>query len=123
LLKILANVVIDKVRHEQAQERDPALEQYLEDSLAGSSARLERFVADREPSPSQHAERHELMLKLAEALDQLPPKQRDAFIQRHLLELSVAEIAAQLEVTERSVGGLLQRAVRKLRELLGDFAP
>jgi RNA polymerase sigma-70 factor (ECF subfamily) len=123
LLRILANVVIDKIRHEQAQERDPALEQFLQDSLADSSGRLERFVADRGPSPSQHAERHELMLKLAEALEQLPEKQCDAFIQRHLLKLGVAEIAAQLEVTERAVGGLLQRAVRTLRELLGEFAP
>jgi RNA polymerase sigma-70 factor (ECF subfamily) len=118
LQEILANVVADEVRKARARKRDLALEQSLEAVMADSSARLEGYLAASQPSPSGQAERQELLLRLAAAIDSLPDDQRDVLIQRDLLGVSVSGIAQQLARTEKSVAGLLLRGRRKLRELL-----
>ena len=120
LQEILANVVTDEVRKARARKRDLALEQSLGAVMAESSARLEGYLASHQASPSEQAERQELLLRLAAAIDQLPQDQRDVLIQRDLLGASVSQIAEQLGRTEKSVAGLLLRGRRKLRELLQD---
>jgi RNA polymerase sigma-70 factor (ECF subfamily) len=120
LQQILAHVVTDEVRKARAQKRDLALEQSLEAVMADSSARLEEYLASNQASPSRQAERQELLLRLAAALDQLPEDQRDVVIQRDLQGAPVSHIAEQLGRTEKSVAGLLLRGRRKLRELLDE---
>ena len=121
LQRILANVFADEVRRARAQKRDLALEQSLQAAAAESSARLEAFLGANQSSPSEQAERHELLLRIAAALNELPEDQRDVVTQRDLLGASVREIAVQLSRTEKSVAGLLLRGRRKLRELLGEY--
>jgi RNA polymerase sigma-70 factor (ECF subfamily) len=121
LQEILKNVVADKVREATAGKRDLRLEQSLQDAVAESSTRLERFLAASAPSPGQHAERRELLLRLAAAIDQLPADQRDVVLRRDLGGDPVARIAEHLGRTEKAVAGLLLRGRRKLRELLADL--
>jgi RNA polymerase sigma-70 factor (ECF subfamily) len=121
LRAILGRVAIDQGRAARAGKRDPALEQSLTAAVAASSARLERLLADRGPSPSAEAATHELQLRLAAAIDRLPEDQRDAVILRDLYREPVARIAAQLGKSERAVAGLLPRGRRRLRELLPDL--
>jgi RNA polymerase sigma-70 factor (ECF subfamily) len=118
--QIMANVAVDAVRREHAQKRDIDLEQGLQDALAQSSARLERFLSAEQTSPSEQAIRHEEFLRLAERLDRLPAEERDVLIQRHLVGASVQQIAAELGRTEKGVAGLLYRAQRRLRQLLAE---
>jgi RNA polymerase sigma-70 factor (ECF subfamily) len=118
LQEILANVVTDEVRKARSRKRDLALEQSFEEVMAESSARLEEYLASSQTSPSGQAERQELLLALAAAIDELPEDQRDVLIQRDLNGASVSQIAEQLGRTEKSVAGLLLRGRRKLRELL-----
>jgi RNA polymerase sigma-70 factor (ECF subfamily) len=120
LQEVLAHTVADQVRRARAQKRDVGLEQPLQAALAESSARLEAFLASGQPSPSEQAERHELLLRLAEALEQLPEDQRDVVVQRDLEGASIAAVAERLGRTRKSVAGLLLRGRRKLRELLAD---
>jgi RNA polymerase sigma-70 factor (ECF subfamily) len=120
LQEILAHTVADQVRRARAQKRDVAAEQPLQAALAESSARLGAFLASDQPSPGVEAERHELLLRIAEALEQLPEDQRDVVIQRDLEGASVAEVAERSGRTRKSVAGLLLRGRRKLRELLAD---
>src|SRR5262245_23531834 len=117
LQRILANVFRDKLSEAHADKRDVDLEQSLEQS----SARLETFLAGDQSSPSQQAERKEMLIRLAEALEELPEDQRDVFIQRDLLGVKVGEIAERLKKTEKSVAGLLLRARRTLRDALENF--
>src|SRR5262249_13049323 len=70
LQEILSNVVTDEVRKARARKRDLALEQSLEAVMSESSARLEAYLASSQTSPSQQAERQELLLALAAAIDQ-----------------------------------------------------
>jgi RNA polymerase sigma-70 factor (ECF subfamily) len=121
LQEILRNVAVDAVRRETARRRDPALEQALEAVVGESSARLEAFPASREPCPHERAERQELLLRVAAALDLLPEDQRDAVVLRDLMGTPLVQIAERLGRTEKSVAGLLQRGRRRLRELLADL--
>jgi RNA polymerase sigma-70 factor (ECF subfamily) len=120
LQEVLAHTVADQVRKARAQKRDVALEQSLQAAVAESSARLEAFLADGQPSPHEQAERHELLLRIADGLEQLPEDQREVVIRRDLQGASVGEIAAQMSRTRKAVAGLLLRGRRKLRELMGD---
>lgn len=117
LQEILSHVLADEVRKAHARKRDVALEQSLQAGLAESSARLEAYLADGRPGPGQQAERHELLLRLADALEQLPEDQRRVVIQRDLLGDPVSRIAEDLGRTEKSVAGLLLRGRRALRDL------
>ncbi len=118
---ILAHVLSDEVRKAFAGKRDLALEQSLHEVVAGSSAQLQRFLADQGPTPSEDAQRHELLLQIAAAIDQLPEDQRDAVIARDLNGCSIAEIAEVLQRSAKAVADLVYRGHRKLRELLADY--
>jgi RNA polymerase sigma-70 factor (ECF subfamily) len=121
LKEVLANTLRDKVRAQHARKRDINLELSLNAAVNESSARLEAFLAAEHSSPSFQAERHEMLLHLAEALEALPEDQRFVVMQRDLLGASIAEIARDLQRSEKSVAGLLLRGRRKLRDSLEKF--
>jgi RNA polymerase sigma-70 factor (ECF subfamily) len=123
LQQILANVAVDRARRERAQKRDVALEQSIHAAVAESSARWDNTLAGRQEPPDRQAERRELLLRLAEAIDRLPDDQREVVVCRDLMRMPVADIAGQLGRTEKSVASLLLRGRRKLRELLPDDQP
>jgi RNA polymerase sigma-70 factor (ECF subfamily) len=120
LRQILANQLAQALRQFGRQRRNVALERSIEANLENSSKRLEGWLAAADSSPNQRAERNEQMLRLAEALAQLPDDQRSALEMRYLQGLAVADIAGLLERSEPSVTGLLRRGLKRLRELLRD---
>jgi RNA polymerase sigma-70 factor (ECF subfamily) len=120
LRKILANTLAESLRRFGRQQRDVALERSLEATLDGSSAKLEKWLAADQSSPSQHLARQEQLVRLAGALAELPEEQRTVLELRHLQGLSIGSISRQLERSEASVAGLLRRGLQKLREQLGD---
>jgi RNA polymerase sigma-70 factor (ECF subfamily) len=122
LRQILANTMADAARRFARGKRDVAKERSLEAALAESSARLEAWLAAEQSSPSDRAERQELLLRLAGALAELPPAQRTAIELRYLQEppWSLAEIARHLGRTEKAVAGLLCRGLEQLRGRLGE---
>jgi RNA polymerase sigma-70 factor (ECF subfamily) len=120
LHEILLHVAADEVRKATAQKRDVALEQSLEALAVDSSARWEKYLADRAPSPAARAERHEELLRLAEAVERLPNDQRDAVILRDVMGLPLVEVAARMRRGERSVAGLLHRGHESLRQMVAD---
>jgi len=62
----------------------------------------------------------EELLRLADALDQLPALQRESVVLHHLQGMSLADLAGHLNRSEASVAGLLRRGLRRLRGLLDD---
>jgi RNA polymerase sigma-70 factor (ECF subfamily) len=110
---ILKNVVIDRIRREFGPEHDVRREQPLVNAAQESSARVENLMAANGPSPSSEAA----------AIDQLPERQRDVVILKHLHGLKIAEIAQQLEEQPKVVSNLLYRGEAKLCELMPEYKP
>jgi RNA polymerase sigma-70 factor (ECF subfamily) len=120
LRQILANTLADAVRRFlQGDKRNVGLEHSLEEAVQQSSARLERWLADGQSSPSEQAQRQEETLRLAEGVAALPEDQRQAVELRHLHGLSVAEVARLMGRSRAAAAGLLRRGLAALREHLG----
>lgn len=70
--------------------------------------------------PLDELERGSAMQALQAALQQLPTRQREAFMLRNLEGLDVRSTAGAMGCSEGSVKTHYSRAVSRLRELLGD---
>jgi RNA polymerase sigma-70 factor, ECF subfamily len=118
LRQVLVNNVRDAWRALRKGKRDIRREQALDQAVAQSSARLEGMLAAPESTPSQRAVRTEDLLRVADALIQLPEAQREAIVLHHLQGCTLTESARSLGKTDAAVAGLLHRGLRKLRELM-----
>ena len=118
LRQILANNLKDEVRKFSTQARDVNRERSLEAALDASSSRVEAWLAADQSSPSEHAARHEQLIRLTEALMRLPEDQRRAVELHHLKGLPLTLVAEQLGRSKGAVAALLFRGLKKLRELL-----
>ena len=118
LRQALVNNLRDAWRALHRDKRDIRREQAVAESVAQSSARLERMLAAPDSSPSQRIVRNEELLRLADALTQLPQAQREAIVLHHLHDCSLSETARSLGKTDAAVAGLLHRGLKKLREIM-----
>ncbi len=116
----LGHNLADEIRRLGAGKRNVVQEVSLQQALEQSASRLEEWLAENRTAPSEWVQRQEQALRLAEALRQLPEKQRQAVELRHLKGFSLAEIAGELNCSKAAVVGLLHRGVGKLRSLLED---
>jgi RNA polymerase sigma-70 factor (ECF subfamily) len=120
LRQILAHNLANAARDLGRAKRDVARECSLEAALEQSSARLEAWLVAEESSPSQQAQRKELVLRLAEALASLPEAQREALTRRYLQSWSLDEIGQHLGRSPAAVAGLIKRGLKQLRLLLHE---
>jgi RNA polymerase sigma-70 factor (ECF subfamily) len=121
LQAILHNTFREMVRAELAQHCSPDLEASLQAALEASSRRLERILAAEQSSPSERVERREVLVRWAEAVENLPADQRDVVLMRDLHELPVKEIAERLGRTAKAIAGLLLRGRHELRHSFPDY--
>lgn len=75
-------------------------------------------LADASPLPEQQAETAERAAALRQAVDALPPDDRELFIRFYYLEQTVAEIAAVTGQNPSTLRGRLRRGREKLRQTL-----
>ena len=115
LLTIVRHKVFKLLRYWQRDSRDVHREQHLASDSSGGPQR----VAD-ESSPSGTASKREQAGQLMAALARLPTDYERVIRLRHMDDLSFAEIAGQMGLTEGAVRQLWVRAVRRLRDELGD---
>jgi RNA polymerase sigma-70 factor, ECF subfamily len=120
LRRLLAHNLADELRKLRAGKRDPARVQSLEAELAASSAQLVDFLEAKQSSPSAKLAREEQALRVAAALDQLPPAQREALVLQHWHGWTLAQIGEHLDRSPAAVAGLLKRGLRQLRVLLEE---
>jgi RNA polymerase sigma-70 factor (ECF subfamily) len=117
---ILTNTLADYLRRFQAGTRNVEQERSLHAALEESSSRLEAWLAAEQSSPDEQAMRQEQLLRLAEALAQLPEDQRRAVELRHLKGCKVVDVAGQMGRSREAVAKLLVRGVARLRSLLDE---
>jgi RNA polymerase sigma-70 factor (ECF subfamily) len=120
LRRILANVLADAARRFGAGARDVSQERSLEQDLERSSACLQAWLAADGSSPSEQLIRREQLLRLAQALEQLPEDQRTAVELQQVQDYSVEAIARHMGRSKSAVGGLLRRGMKRLRELMEE---
>jgi RNA polymerase sigma-70 factor, ECF subfamily len=120
LRQALANNLADEVRKLKRGKRDARRERSLESEMAESASRLERLLPAPQSTPSARIERQERMVRVAQALHELPEMQRRVIELHHLLGHSLAEAAGALGTTRAAAAGLLHRGLKRLRVMLDD---
>ncbi|NCC09097.1 MAG: RNA polymerase sigma-70 factor [Bacteroidia bacterium] len=65
----------------------------------------------------------ELTKKIHQAIDALPEKYKEAFVMHRFKEMSYKEIAAQLEVSTKTIDYRIQQALKVLRQDLKEYLP
>jgi RNA polymerase sigma-70 factor (ECF subfamily) len=119
LRQILARNLCDLVRRYQAGgAREVARECSLEDILDHSSQALGRLLEAPGASPSEHAQRRELSVVLADALADLPADYREVIVLRSLEERDWEEVAETMSRSAGAVRLLWTRALARLRPLI-----
>lgn len=101
LFKVARNVALDLIRHDRASPIDSV------SHLASLSVVID------EPDAAESAARQERILLLAEAIAALPARCREAFILHKIKGLSRKEVAAQLGLSDRTVGVQTDRAIKR----------
>jgi RNA polymerase sigma-70 factor (ECF subfamily) len=76
------------------------------------------LLVANDTSPSEVLERNEQSLRLLEAMQTLPERQRQAIIQKHLRGASLKQVAESLEISESAAAGLLHRGRMALVAIL-----
>jgi RNA polymerase sigma-70 factor (ECF subfamily) len=117
LQEVFRTTYIDMMRAQFVDKRNPEAEL----AIHRSSVLLADQVVDPSVSPSKKAERHEVLLRFAEAVAALPPDQRDVVLLRDSQNLPIEEIAQRLGKTKGAVAGLLARGRIALRAAFRDY--
>jgi RNA polymerase sigma-70 factor (ECF subfamily) len=118
---IARNLCLDHLR-KASHRRHPSLEQSDgKDSGAGRS--IGEQVPDLHPraSTERGALSREIQLKVAAAVEELPPEQREVFLLRQLADLPFQEIAQITATPENTVKSRMRYALEHLQEALTDF--
>lgn len=94
-----------------------SLDEYLEQ---GSEVKIESANITRFEQPERIVERQELKNILAQAIDSLTENEQKVIAFYYFEELTLKEISRILEVSESRVSQLHTKALRKMRERMGD---
>ncbi len=109
--------------HLGTRMRDARRELTLHQGLfpEGSSAALAARLLGRDARPSEAAIRAEMKGRVQDALDGMDALDREVLALRHFEQLSRAEIAAVMGITEAAAGKRYIRALEKLKQILGHW--
>ena len=123
-LRLIATQTMSNVRrrHVNAQMRDVRREISIfsgHDKPASTSLALQ--LLGRLTSPSRAAMREETARQLEEAVQRMPPTDREILTLRHLEELSNKEVAEVLEIQTKAASIRYVRALKRLKDIVADI--
>jgi RNA polymerase sigma-70 factor (ECF subfamily) len=123
----LRNIARDRIidshrRHRASAKRSVDREQRLAAPAANdrSTMELAAQICDPERTPAAEATMRELAARFHNALEKLEDNDREVVIMRHFEQLSNQEVAQALGLTQPAASMRYLRAIRRLRELLGE---
>ncbi len=123
LRRILARTMADAVKHYEREKRDVVLERSLEAELDRSASGFAAWLAVDQTSPSGRAERNEELLRMVQALAELPESMREVLILKHCQGWTLTQIAGRIGRSVPAVASLLRRGLQELRERLSIEQP
>jgi RNA polymerase sigma-70 factor, ECF subfamily len=110
-------------RHRVAVRRSLDREQQSPGVLQDrSSLELVAQLRDPELTPAAATLRKELHERFVEAIEHLEAEDREVLVMRHFEQLTNSEVADLLGLSQPAAGMRYLRALRRLREVLGDEA-
>jgi RNA polymerase sigma-70 factor (ECF subfamily) len=112
LFKITSNLCIDHLRKRRIETFA------MDEPIAGEKGEIQRQYEAPDPDPEQEYIRKEKMLRLSEAIENLPPHYRIMLVLRHQENLSYEEIADSLEIPLGTVKARIHRAREMLKSSL-----
>ncbi len=115
LRKILARTLADAAKHYERDKRDVDLERSLGADLDRSASGFAAWLAADQTSPSGRAERNEELLRMVEALAQLPDLMREVVVLKHCQGLTLQQIGDRIGRSVPAVASLLRRGLEALR--------
>jgi RNA polymerase sigma-70 factor (ECF subfamily) len=118
--RILQNRIRDVQRRRSVRQRVMAFMPWRADDEDEDIDPIAMAV-DNAPLPPAQLEGDEIMRALQQAVTELPPRQREAFLLRNFEGLDVAETAAAMKCSQGSVKTHYFRALQALRSKLGEF--
>lgn len=116
IYRITVNKCLDRIRHRKRQKRFA----FVTSLFNPVSGQLMHDPAGFE-HPGMLAENKEKGKMLFRAIRELPENQQSAFLLKHLEGCSQKEVAEIMDISEKALESLLQRAKANLRKILGDF--
>jgi RNA polymerase sigma-70 factor (ECF subfamily) len=114
LMQIAVNLIRDHIRNRRFQFWRRLNRTARELDVAG------RAIADRSRSPEMQALMNERVAAIWTAAERLPAKQRTVFLLRFVEDMDLLEIVAATGMKEGTVKTHLFRALRTVRERLGE---
>jgi len=118
--RILQNRIRDVQRRRSVRNRVMALMPWRGEDEDDEIDPIAQAV-DKSPLPPSQLEGDEMLQALEQALNELPQRQREAFLLRNFEGLDVAETAAAMKCSQGSVKTHYFRALQALRSKLGEF--
>ena len=119
LMRVARNRIIDRFRKRRAEPFTSRLPPRSDDDEEEGGA-LEDLIPSIGPGPEGVAIREVLLEQVEEALDELPPEQREVFIAHELEGVSFKELAARWGVSVNTLLSRKRYAVLALRERLQE---
>jgi RNA polymerase sigma-70 factor (ECF subfamily) len=114
----LYRIALNKSLNRKKQNRFRGLLSKLSDSFDGGSPDNQARSCSLSEHPDKQMESNESMTQIQEAINQLPGKQKQAFVLHKYEELSHKEIAEIMKTSVSSVESLIFRARKQLRTAL-----
>jgi RNA polymerase sigma-70 factor, ECF subfamily len=90
-------------------------------SLGEETETVQNWLLDTNPRPEEWLDTEDLRREVWNAIQQLPPEQRAVIVQRHFLDMSEAEMAAQLQRPPSTIKWWLHIARERLKFFLSAY--
>lgn len=116
IYRITVNKCLDRIRYNNRQKRFSFITSIFNKDTGGLQHDRPHF-----DHPGVGAENRERAAILFSAIRQLPENQQTAFILKQVEGLSQREISQIMDMGEKAVESLLQRAKANLRKILSDY--
>ncbi|MGB8190504.1 MAG: RNA polymerase sigma-70 factor, partial [Chitinophagaceae bacterium] len=86
------------------------------------SSHHENLKSDQSFAPLYTSEQKEMMERIQQAIDQLPPRCKEVFVKSRLEAKKYAEIAQELSISIKTVEAQMGKALKFLKTELSDLA-
>jgi RNA polymerase sigma-70 factor (ECF subfamily) len=119
LFTIARNLCTDQARRAEFRQAE-SLDQARAGEEGSGLRRIDRVAAVSGDTETEVMGR-EIALLVDRAVGELPVEQREVFLMREVMDMSFAEIAAQVGASEPTVKSRMRYALQRLRSRLGEL--